>query len=289
MFLYKQRTFALTYLVCVLGLVANCFAETNLFYDLGFKETIMTLVFLMPPIVKAKFLTHKDKVEETKNLKVYHQFDAFKVGEITAMIFLLAIAATSAAFMSTYGMNNTKIYLIIIGGCFGGLLIVPYLLALWLKSDDPMKRLLHVSLNLIALFGIVYTTFVLGKDSSPMHSNYILSAVAAFVFILFDVVLYALIRKDLFLSYLKITFFKPIMAMFPSLLFGGFLTFVFIMITLPLGTFGPLETFGVIIFYIIAFFLGAFFIPHRPMKKYLDYVNDATLYSWKSFMLRGDK
>ena len=289
LFLNKHRTFALTYAICVLGLLANSFAENNSFYDLGFKETTMTLVFLMPPIVKAKFLTHKEKVEETISYKGHSRFEARKVGEITSMILLLAIAATGAAFLSPYGMNNPTIFFTIILGCFSALLILPYLITLWLMSDDPVKRVLHVTLNLVFLFGLIYFIFVLGKGQTTLKFNILSCSLVALVFLLVDLVIYALIRKDLFVSYLRITFINPLVACFPSYICGFALTIIFMLITLPMGQFGALETFGVILFYIIAFFIGVFFVPYRPLKKYTNYINDLTVSRWKTFMLRGDK
>ena len=291
LFVFKQRTFAATYGLIVLGLVAHSFAETNIFYDLGFKETAMTLIFLMPPIVKAKYLNKrgKAKIQETIEYKTNVKFDAFKVGEIISMILLASIVATAAAFMSPYGINNPKVFLIVIFSLLGTLLIFPYLISLWLKSVDPVKRVIHVALNLIGLLAAVYVVFVLAKDTGPVSFNYILSAVAAFIFIIIDLILYATFRKDFFFSYLKITFIRPIVALFPSFIFGMFLTTIFGLIFLPQGQFGPLETFGLIVFALISIFIGIFFIPYRPMKKYLNYINDATISRWQTFMARGDR
>ena len=288
LFIHRYRTFSLIYALCVLGLIANCFAETNVFYDLGFKETSMTLIFLMPPIVKAKFLSRKAKVEETKQIQVKSKFDAKKVGTFISMIFMALIASTAACFLSPYAMNNPQVYYIVIAGLAGGLIIFPYLIAMWLKSRDPMMRVIHVSLNLIALFAFVYVSFVIGKNNNSAH-NYIYSGTAAFVFIVLDIILYAVIRKDFFVSYLKITFIDPLVATFPSYLCGFGLTIVFILVTMPFGAFGAMETFGIGIFFFVATALGAFFIPYRPMKRYLNYLNDATISRWKTFMLRGDR
>ena len=288
LFINRYRTFSLIYALCVLGLIANCFAETNVFFDLGFKETSMTLIFLMPPIVKAKFLSRKAKVEETKQIQVKSKFDAKKVGTFISMIFMALIASTAACFLSPYAMNNPQVYYIVIAGLAGGLIIFPYLIAMWLKSRDSIMRVIHVSLNLIALFAFVYVAFVIGKNNNSAH-NYIYSGTAAFVFIVLDIILYAVIRKDFFVSYLKITFINPLVATFPSYLCGFGLTIVFILVTMPFGAFGAMETFGIGIFFFIATALGAFFIPYRPMKRYLNYLNDATISRWKTFMLRGDR
>lgn len=289
LFVNRYRTFALTYAICVLGLVANCFAETNVFYDLGFKETTMTLIFLMPPIVKAKFLTHKEKIAEIKEYKVAFKFNALKVGEYISMIILAAMASVGACFLSPYAMNNPKVFLIILASLGGSLLIFPYLISMWLKSEDPIMRVIHVSVNLIALFAFVYVTFVIVKNQGPMHYNYIYSGAAAFIFIIFDLVIYAIIRKDFFVSYLKITFINPLIATFPSYICGFAITVIFILVTLPMGQFAEIETFGVGLFYFLGFMFGVFFIPYRPMKKNLNMLNDAIIYRWKKFELKGDK
>ena len=286
---YKQRTFALIYLMCFFGLLANSFAETNNFYDLGFKETAMTLIFIMPPIVKAKYLSRPEKIKELKKIKTHSKFDAMKVGEIVAMIIMIIIAATIAAFMSPYAVLNPEVYFYIIGGCFGALLLFPYLIAMWLKSDDPVKRMLHVTLNIIALLGFVYFIFVIGKHQDNVMLNYVGSGVAALVFLFVDFVIYGLIRKDFYVSYLKITFINPLKTCFASFICGYILTFVYVLITLPLGEFGPLETLAVMVFYVLGFFIGAFFLPYRPMRKYMDYLNDLTIGRWQTFISRGDR
>ena len=286
---YKQRSFAFIYLICFFGLLANSFAETNNFYDLGFKETGMTLIFIMPPIVKAKYLSRPEKIEEIKKIKTHAKFDPMKVGEITAMIILILIAATIASFMSPYAILNPEIYLYIILGLVGCLLLFPYLIAMWLKSDDPVRRTLHVSFNIIGLLGFTYFIFVIGKLQDNLFLNYVASGAAALIFLFVDFVLYGLIRKDFYVSYLKITFINPLKTCFASFICGYILTFVFILITLPLGQFGALETLAVSVFYLIGFFIGAFFLPYRPMRTYMDYLNDLTIGRWQTFIARGDR
>ena len=92
----------------------NCL-ETNLWFDMGIKETYITIVFLMPLIVDMKYLTnHKDIPEKTFAIKATKTFDPKKVSLIASTILFVAIGSFLPTLLTNYAIEEQSFFQMIL-------------------------------------------------------------------------------------------------------------------------------------------------------------------------------
>ncbi len=281
--LEKRWAFVSIYALCTISLVAYNFLEANLFFDMGIKETYMTIVFFMPPIVANKFLIHKKEVDETLSMKIIKiKFDSAKVGQIASIIFLVLMGAIATTFTNTYAINNEsyrQMMVYVLLGLAGALLLFPYLIYLWMKNDSGIQNLAHVVVNSLGFLLLFYITF---KTLGTMYSLIITGGS-----LLIDLVIYALIRKDYFRKYLSITFMEPIKIIILPLVAGMLVSSFVVFLTQSLNTATALLCLNQIILALVFFAIALFIIPGRSKEKLFAYLNNNVLYNYKTYLERG--
>ena len=284
--LKKRFTFVGLYGISCLSLFAYNFFEANIFFDMGIKETYMTIVFLMPVLVANKHSIHKEATEETLNMKLDNlSYNPAKAGQIASIILLGALGAVTTTLLTPYAMTNSdyfKIAIIIIIALSALLLFLPYVIYLWTNNSNIYQTIIHVLANVSLLGLLFFVLFNFVKTNNLM----IASIVVGGLFLL-DVIIYACIRRDFFRNYLRITIIEPIkISLFPMIIaifISAFIGIIFHM-SCPFNTLTCL-TLGLL--YLVIFAIFVFLLPNMATKKIFKYLNIRTLNHYQEYLRRG--
>lgn len=279
-FVNKRIHKGLFYMFAVVLFTAYNCLETNLWFDMGIKETYITIVFLMPLIVDMKYLTnHKDIPEKTFAIKATKTFDPKKVSLIASTILFVAIGSFLPTLLTNYTIEEQSFFqmiLITIGVLAALFFVVPYTIYLWLKEEDKVLRMMHVVFNIIGLAFISAVLFV--------STNVLVGAIVASALLIIDMVVYAIIRKDFFRSYLKISIIDPIKMSALPLFFAVFLSAGICALLQFACPFNLLTCLCEALLCGVIYSIFLFTLPNQTKDVLFNYLNNNTLYNYKAFL-----
>lgn len=279
----KRFYFVALFALCTLSMTAYNMMEANNFFDFSVKGLYITTAFFMPVIVAHKYIVRKKDRKETMDIDVEKPaFDPKRVGQVIAILLLVAIGMIAPVLMTTYSINNpvySKMMFIFLAALGGSFVVIPYLVTLWVDNDSDFISFAHVIINL-ACFGFVY--YVTSTLANAMIAVFVTLGV-----VILDMVVYALIRKDFFRSYFKVTFVEPLkIAIFPVIA-GVFLGVITGMLFQFNHTFTALTCFSLMLLTVVFIVIALFLLPNKSRDKLFVYLNNNVLYNYKHYVERG--
>lgn len=277
--LRKKYYPALMYGICFISLVAYDMLEQNNFFDMGFKETYMTLVFFMPIIHMHKMDIHQSKVKEFKNLPFEGIRNFYHFPHAISMILAGLTAASGAGLLITgvYKMPqlfNALLYVTI--GLGASLLILPYLIYLWLVNKGISRGRVHVALNLMLISFVTFFVWFIFKY------NMLIGAIALVVNIVGDVVIYAIMEKDYFRSYFKVSIFGSIVTSLLPMAISIGLTFLLAFLFHTKTEYNMLTYIAFMVVAFVFYGMAIFIIPCKNNKKTIEYMNNILLSQYRT-------
>ena len=280
--LMKKRIYpVLIYGICFISMCAYNMVEKNNFFDMGFKETYITLAFYMPVIHMHKMDVHRSKVIEFKNLPNEDNRDYIRFPHLFAMILGGLTAASGAGLLITGiykfpPLFNTLLYVTI--GLGAALFILPYLLYLWLVNKGRTRGKVHTVLNIVGIASLTYLAFMFSKY------NLIVGGIALGVCILGDMLVYTLVEKDYYRSYFKVTIMNTIVhSLLPMVISIG-LSFLLAFLFHGKTEYNILTYIAFMGVAFVFFAMAIFIIPNKNNRQSFEYMNNILLANYRTYV-----
>ena len=280
-----------SFIVACCGVYSIC--ESSSFFDAGVKELYMTVVFLMPVIVRAKMIARPEKIKEIQTLEAEHKVaDPVRLGQTAALVLMSFVCVCVSALLCTFTFDNELMNHIVFNALIGlgiVLLFVPYLITLFYKNTDRMTFVVHCVFNgLIILGSCVGLYFVMHKfDNLIDFSKYAVPALL-FVLLLLDTLLYTLVKDGSFKEWAKVffggCFVIPRYALIAGLVIPG-------IINIALQTMNMMNWFVYLTnmaFSLVCFYFVFSFLPTKTGKLMGEYYNELDLYNLKRITLMDE-
>ena len=277
--LMKKRYYTfIIYGICFFSMCAYNMVEKNLFFDMGFKETYITLAFYMPVIHMHKMDIHRSKVKEFKELPGSEKRDYFHFPHLASMI-LAGLTATAGAGLLITGvfkfqpLFNTLLYVTI--GLAAALFLLPYMLYLWLLNKGRTRGKVHVILNFV---GILFVSFIV---MFIFKYNLIAGAIALGATMIGDLIVYAIVEKDLFRSYFRVNIMNAIVRSLLPMVISIGLAFLLAFLFKGQTEYNMLTYIAFMVVAFVFFAMAMFIIPNKENKEAMEYLNGLLMFKYR--------
>ena len=291
--LEKRFHFVFIYSFVVLAMMAHNFCESSPFFDLGVKEIYITFTFMAPVMAKCKFATHKEKVEEIKNLDAEKKELSPKVfGKLFSLILIALTMSLATVFVNPLTYSNVTLRNWMINGIvLLGILLVflPYLLSLYYRNTDKPMFALHTVANLLLITLVTVLTYLfLKQDATTSGSVKFVVPALLFVLLLLDTLMYAFIKGGSFKEYISV-FLGGSFAIPRNAIIGSLISSV--IVSLAYQAFNEMNMYiylVIIVFAFIVFISVFYFLPSKGGKEIIRDYNDFNLYRTKELVIKDE-
>lgn len=279
--------FVFTHILYLLLIGVYGMFETHTLFEIRGKEMFTTIIYFMPIIIVYKNeFKHKDEpvVETVKN----HVYNPEQIASIVSILLISVVVGCICIVPNQFMLENPSkmvVFLIIALGVSGVSLFVPYAVYLWLNGTSPFMGRMNVIFNTLGLLFIPTIIFFM-LFNNP--NRFIVAGIVLGTLFIADIIIYSIIRKDYFRSYVRISIYDPIIStlipMVVSILFASSLSVIFsaIVESNALTSFA----FGVIGF--VCFHALVEFLPNRVCMSAVNYLNEALLVREDKLSKKGD-
>ena len=289
--LQKKTYFVFTQVFCVLCLTAHNCCEVTLFFDMGIKETFLTLLFFMPTIAAHKHRIHGNKLEEIQNLPKVPRLPSNEVLGRTILIFISSlIASVLTMFICSYTYSNQTLKYIMLNTLIGLVifaLFVPYLITLWRKKGSRLDIILRMAINTIVFIFLVYLICLFSFKQS-LHVAIYLVPILITCLLLVQTLLYSLIMKGSLKEYGRLLFSGLINTPKFSFMITCIVGVSIICTLQALDAMNLLTYFIVIIMNMIVFYIANTFIRNKKNEECIEGMNNFGLYNLRRFALEDN-
>lgn len=165
----------------------------------GPKELYFTMVLFMPVISRSKYLWHKEYLDDFKKIEAPKRRTDYKtfargLGIVLTSIIVISIAMLiSPMTISTPWLRN--LWLIVLVGSLGLQIFLPYLVGLYSKDSSGWMFLLHLSVNLLFIFLIIFAVgFVMISSHASKYVIILVTGITALLLFTGDTFAYILVK-----------------------------------------------------------------------------------------------
>lgn len=281
-----KTKFVFTHILYLLLIGVYGMFETHTLFETRGKEVFTTVVYFMPIIIEYKNeFKHQDEPSLEKVEK--HVYNPEQIASIISIMLISVVVCCVCVLPNQFMLSNPSsmtMFLIIALAVGGSVLVIPYAIYVWMKGSSPFVGRLHVIFNALAILFIPAALF-LAFFNNP--NRYLITGIAMGVLFLGSVIAYSIIKKDFFRSYIRISFYGPMMAtllpMIISIVTVSTMSIIFssVMESNALTSFA----FGVIGF--VIFLALVEFLPNRRALSAVNYLNESLIIRENKLATKG--
>lgn len=279
LFVRKERVYAFTYLVCFLAVIIEGCFETHYLGSFNLSGLTLSMIVVIPPIVKHKSITHSSIVEQFKCNEIKKPRIPFKtfIGLLSYILTLIMFVCISVLILP-YTYHSQKLVVIVVTTLMLSVLslpVVPYLFSLFHLNSTLRRCLLRIALYSTVQGSLAFLIYHL---SFNVFSNLAAAFIGIplcyiFVEILFLLIYEKLIKHDK-VDLFSITFSGCVFV--PS--FAPFITFILGTVPFLLCSFSPnfhnVNFMLFIIYEVILYVVATFLLPFKANRRMLENINN---------------
>lgn len=208
----KKIYFVTIHFLCVACLWAQGMFESTVLFRSGYEEMFLTILFLMPVIVRHKAMNVNDKyVTELKTAKIDHTpISPRLLSRYVGMILAGILVCSAVMLISNYSYINKYLsysLMNVVGGTLILMLFLPYLVSLWYRKGSKIDVICRASLNTLFILFITFlvTYFLYINPQNRELIKYITPIVLAGLLLL-ETIFYSIIHKGSIKEYFLFNF-----------------------------------------------------------------------------------
>lgn len=284
----RKVKFVVTHILYLILIGVYGMFETHTLFEIRGKEMFTTIIYFMPIIIEYKNLfKHKDEPELV--VPENHTYNPERITSIISIALISVVVACICIIPNKFMLENTDkmvLFLLIALGSAAAAIVIPYAVYLWLKASSPFMGRMHVTFNALAIIfipGILFLAFFTDPN------RYLIAGLAAGIIFIVSLLVYTFVRKDFFRSYVRVSFYNPLMStLIPSVIsvvFASAMSAIFSSVVEP----NALTAFAFGVMGFVAFHALLEFLPNKNAELAVTYLNEALLVRENKLATKGGR